>query len=212
MADIIKLRGSPHEQAQRLLSWYVNETLDAEEKALVDAHLAECAECRAELAGEEKLARAIATLSIDAEHGWSMLSERIDASPTPRRLAEPVPFVRRKVSIGWAFATPLAAAAAVAFAIIGVQPTAQPGQIYRALGSAPTAQPGNIVLMFKPDANDRDMRAALAKADARVVDGPSAAGAYVLSVVPAKREQALAGLRASPLVVLAEPIDAGPPR
>lgn len=212
MADIIKLRGSPHEQTQRLLSWYVNGSLDAEEKTLVDAHLADCAECRAELASEEKLAREIAALPIDAEHGWSVLRDRIEASQTPHRLTEPVPFVRRKVSIGWAFATPLAAAAAVAFAIIGAQPVAQPGQIYRALGSAPTAQPGNVVLMFKPDASDRDMRAALAKADARVVDGPSAAGAYVLSVLPAKREQALTGLRASPLVVLAEPIDAGPRR
>src|SRR3569623_2052594 len=186
MADIIKLRGSPHEQTQRLLSWYVNGTLAAEEKALVDAHLEDCAECRAELASEEKLAREIATLPIDAAHGWSVLRDRIEASPTPHRLTEPVPVVRRKVSMGGAFATPLAAAAAVAFAIIGAKPVAQPGQIYRALGYARTAQPGKVVKKVKPDASDRDMRAALAKADARVVDGPSAAGAYILSVLPAK--------------------------
>jgi anti-sigma factor RsiW len=53
MAEIIRLRGSPHEQAQQLLPWYVNGTLEADEAALVEAHLAECAECRADLAAEQ---------------------------------------------------------------------------------------------------------------------------------------------------------------
>ncbi|HEX7850219.1 MAG TPA: hypothetical protein VF485_10865, partial [Sphingomonas sp.] len=83
------------------------------------------------------------------------------------------------------------------------------GETYRALGSAPTAQPGNALVMFKPDARDVDLRAALIRAGARVVDGPTASGAYVVRIAPESRGQAIAGLRAAPEVALAEPIDPG---
>jgi hypothetical protein len=210
MAEIIRLRGSPHEQAQQLLPWYVNGTLEADEAAMIEAHLAACAECRADLAAEQVLAREVAALPLDVEHAWSMLSDRIDAAGPPRRLAEPVPFLRRKVSIGWALGGPLAAAAAVAFAVAVVPGAPSPvGETYRALGSAPTAAPGNALVMFRPDARDSDLRAALTKAGARVVDGPTASGAYVLRIAPASRAQVLDGLRAMPQIVLAEPIDPG---
>jgi len=210
MVEIIRLRGSPHEQAQQLLPWYVNGTLDADEAAMVEAHLAECAECRADLAAERVLAREVAALPIDVEHAWSMLSERIDAAGPPRRLAEPIPFLHRKVAIGWALGGPLAAAAAVAFAVAVVPGAPSPvGETYRALGSAPTVAPGNALVMFRPDTRDSDLRAALTKAGARVVDGPTASGAYVVRIAPANRAQALDGLRAMPQIVLAEPIDPG---
>jgi anti-sigma factor RsiW len=210
MAEIIRLRGSPHEQAQQLLPWYVNGTLEADEAAMVEAHVAECAECRADLAAEQVLAREVAALPLDVEHAWSMLSDRIDAAGPPRRLAEPVPFLRRKVAIGWALGGPLAAAAAVAFAV-AVKPSAPSpaGETYRALGSAPTAAPGNALVMFRAEARDGDLRAALTKAGARIVDGPTASGAYVVRIAPASRAQALDGLRATPQIVLAEPIDPG---
>jgi len=210
MAEIIRLRGSPHEQAQQLLPWYVTGTLEADETAMVEAHLAECAECRADLLAERVLAREVAALPLDVEHAWSTLSDRIDAAGPPRRLAEPVPFLRRKVAMGWALGGPLAAAAAVAFAVVVVPGAPSPaGETYRALGSAPTAAPGNALVMFKPDARDGDLRAALAKAGARIVDGPTASGAYVVRIAPAGRAQALDGLRATPQIVLAEPIDPG---
>jgi hypothetical protein len=210
MAEIIRLRGSPHEQAQQLLPWYVNGTLEADEAAMVETHLAECAECRADLIAERVLAREVAALPLDVEHAWSTLSDRIDAAGPPCRLAEPVPFLRRKVAIGWALGGPLAAAAAVAFAVAVVPGAPLPaGETYRALGSASTAAPGNALIMFKPDARDSDLRAALTKAGARIVDGPTASGAYVVRIAPVSRAQALDGLRATPQIVLAEPIDPG---
>ena len=63
--------------------------------------------------------------------------------------------------------------------------------------------------MFRPDARDVDLRSALTKAGARVVDGPTATGAYVVRIAPAGRAQALDRLRATPQVALAEPIDPG---
>jgi hypothetical protein len=210
MADIIRLHSSPHEQAQQLLPWYINGTLEAGETAMVEGHLAECAECRADLAAEQVLARDVAALPIDVEHAWSMLNDRIDAARPPSRLAKPVPFLRRKVAMGWALGGPLAAAAAVAFAVAVVPGAPSPaGQTYRALGSAPMAQPGNALVMFRPDARDSDLRAALIKARARIVDGPTATGAYIVRIAPESRGQAIDGLRATPQVELAEPIDPG---
>ena len=58
-------------------------------------------------------------------------------------------------------------------------------------------------------ARDVDLRAALTKAGARVVDGPTATGAYVVRIAPDRGGQAIDGLRATPQVVLAEPIDPG---
>jgi anti-sigma factor RsiW len=45
---LLQLRDA-HEQAQMLLPWHVNGSLEPGEAALVEAHLAECAECRATL-------------------------------------------------------------------------------------------------------------------------------------------------------------------
>ena len=44
---------------------------------------------------------------------------------------------------------------------------------------------------------------------ARIIDGPTASGAYVVRITPASRAQALDGLRSTPQIVLAEPIDPG---
>ncbi len=55
MVDIIRLHGDPHKQTQTLLPWYANGTLDADEVAVVEAHLSECAECRDELKSEQAL-------------------------------------------------------------------------------------------------------------------------------------------------------------
>ncbi len=201
MAEIITLRGSGHDGVQELLPWYLNDTLDADERATVDAHLATCEECRAELAGERKLARAVASLPVDVEQGWSALAARIAAKPA-------VPFWRRRVPIGWAAGLPVAAAATVAAAFTAL-PVAAPVQTYTALGSPDTAPKANIVAIFRPTATDRAMRAALDQAGARIVGGPNASGAYMLRVAPEQRSKAIAGLRASPDLVLAEPIDAG---
>jgi hypothetical protein len=65
-----------------------------------------------------------------------------------------------------------------------------------------------VVVVFQPTATEAQMRAALAASGARLVDGPTAADAYVLNVPPDRRERALATLRASKPVVAAEPVDA----
>lgn len=206
MADIIRLRGSPHEQTQALLPWYANGTLEAEETALVDGHLAECPECRADLDLERAMAQQVAALPLDKERGWAAMQDRLDADRAQGRFAAPVSFLRRRVALGWAVAGQLAAAAAI-IAFLPAQPSAPGDELYHALGAEAERRPGNMVVLFNPAASEKDIRSALLRLDARLVDGPTAGGAYVLEVAEAARPDALAALRKSGQILLAEPID-----
>jgi predicted anti-sigma-YlaC factor YlaD len=206
MADIIRLRGSPHEQTQELLPWYVNGTLEADESALVDAHLAECGECRADLELERALGRQVASLPVDAERGWAALADKLDTALPPGLHSAPVALFRRKVTLGWAAAGQLASAALIIGLFVS-QPSPPSEEIYHALGSSPGSASGNVVVLFNPETTEKEIRASLLKLEARMIDGPTAGGAYVLHVTEAKRGNALAALRASDQILLAEPID-----
>jgi hypothetical protein len=100
----------------------------------------------------------------------------------------------------------MAAAAAGALVVLAV-PRESDGE-YRPARRERPATAGNAIVLFSPDTTDRALRGALEQAHARLVDGPTASGAYIVHVPPQDRADALAGLRASPDVVLAEPIDA----
>jgi anti-sigma factor RsiW len=47
MGNIVSLRDASHDEIETLLPWFVSGGLEAGEAALVEAHLAGCAECRA---------------------------------------------------------------------------------------------------------------------------------------------------------------------
>jgi anti-sigma factor RsiW len=205
MADIIRLRSSPHDEVQRLLPWLVNGTLAGDDIEIVETHLAECAECRADLETERQLAQAFASMPVEVEGSWADIERRLDADRTV--LTRPEGFWRRRIPVAWAVASPLAAAAAVALVFVNVAPNASVPQQYRALGTPTAVQAANVVVVFEDATRVKDMRAALAVADARLVDGPTETGAYLLRVNSARREQALKSLRDNDAVALAEPID-----
>jgi hypothetical protein len=207
MAEIHRLRGDPHEEVQALLPWLVNGTLAPEIKARLEAHLGECAACRAELESEHRLARGIARMPLNVDQNWSAMKQRMahggSRAPMPARRR----FWGRRVTIGWAVAAPIGAAAAVALLFLAVPLEAPREQTYHALGSPDVATHGNLVVQFKPDATERQMRLILRRNEARLVDGPTAAGAYVLRVDDAQRDQIVRKLRQFEAIVLAEPIE-----
>jgi len=207
MGHIIQLHDDPHGAAQSLLPWYVNGTLDPAETALVEAHLAGCADCRADLAADRALGRQVADLSMDVEHGWAAMRARMETTPQ-QRSASPIRFLRRPVAIGWAVAGQLAAAALIVAIALPAR-HAPTDASYHALGAATVAEPGNLIIQFKPDVTEGNMRAAFVRSGSRVVDGPTASGAYVLRVDGNRRDTALNQLRATPGIALAEPIDRG---
>lgn len=217
---IIPLRGEPHERIQALLPWFVTDRLDEAERVEVEAHLSGCADCRAEERLERRLGAEVAAMPMDVEQSWARLRARLDRPAAHARpgsgggLLAAWRGLGRSLRggppwMGWA----MAGHAALMVLLLGmVVPHAAPrgqGALYHALGAAPSPRAGNVVVMFRPDTPERDLRSALLADQARLVDGPTAAGAYVLSVPGARRAAVMAALRRSAGVVMAEPIDPG---
>jgi anti-sigma factor RsiW len=215
-AKVVPFDGDGHHAVQTLLPWYVSGRLDRAEMAEIDAHLADCPQCRAELAWECKMSAAQATVggvAGDADRGLAQLHSRIRAS---EELAPPMISRRPKPASGdwpglapwlrWLVGTQFAAI----LLLIGLQVVPlKPVEPFHALGAAGQAGTGNVVVRFRPDATERDIRSALQDADARLVGGPTATDAYLLSVPAEHLVGALAGLRANRSVVLAESLDSG---
>ncbi len=102
----------------------------------------------------------------------------------------------------------IAVTATVALSLQGpATPTARPQ--YVALGAAPQATTANLMIIFDPATPERDMRGVLSGLDARIVGGPTAAGAYLVQTPADGRDAAVASLQARDDVILAQPIDEG---
>jgi hypothetical protein len=215
--------GDEHRNLQDLLPWYVNGQLDAAEQARVEGHLHDCALCQAELKVQRQLDTEIKRLPINVEEGWSQMRKRLEAEDRPRR--SPWAWLSalaaggrpgslggmlaggRNRGGGWAAAPGWAMAGGLGLVSAALLLTYAQPERYHALSSAPTAAAaGNVLVMFRPETREKDMRAALQDSGARLVDGPTAAGAYVLQVPVAGRADALARLRARAEIELAEPI------
>jgi hypothetical protein len=204
MAEIFPFRPSEHDTVQQLLPWHINGTLSADETARVEAHLAECEDCRADLAAERDLAREVALLPLDVEDGWQAMALRLGEEPAGN--VRRFPLLRRTVPLGWAVGGALAASVALAVALVGLQQPAPADQTFHTLGSPSAAAPGQMIVLFRPDTTEQQMRAILSAQGARIVDGPTAAGAYVLRIDGGSPNNAIGALRQSSQVVLAEPI------
>jgi len=200
VGDVLQLRDE-HEQAQMLLPWFANGTLDASEAAMVEAHLAQCEAC------SEELAECIAMRELYAAMPVGGTSQR--SAPLRAGNVTPIRGLRRGLSSRWGRAATAAVAAAAALTLIVVVTPSERGDgEYRLLGSNSGDRSGNAIVLFSPDTAERDLRAALEGADAKVVDGPTASGAYIVRVPAETRADALEQLRGLPQVVLAEPVDA----
>jgi len=202
--EVIPLRDAEHKELKDLLPWYVTGQLDAEEAQLVSAHVAACAECQAEIRFQRRLESEVARLPLDVEAGWDRMKKRLEADNAGLAARMLRLLQARAAWLGAGMAAALVVVAGVA--VIPGEPAAE----YRALSAGSPASAGNVVAMFRPETTEAELRAALRASGARLVDGPTAAGGYVLRVEPKAREAALERLRASRHVVLAQPIDGAP--
>lgn len=208
MADIISFLSDPHRAIELLLPWYAIGQLDDWDRATVDAHLGSCAQCRAALEREKRLKAEIAQLPIRADLGWEKLQRRLAPDQTAKRSPP-----RAWRPLTWPALAVFATAQAILLcaALLLFWPAA-PQADYRTLGGPSSRSSGNLIIMFRPDTLEQEMRFTLDRAGVRLVDGPTAAGAYVLDVAPARRDAALADLRTRRSVMLAQPIEAGQAR
>lgn len=199
---------SAHDRAQRLLPWYVTGRLAGEEQALMEAHLPACAECRADLVSERALRAAVAAPTSEAAEDWSQARARLTLPPARARRRPAAPSRRAWAPwLGWAVA-----ACQLAWLAPGWFRSPAPAPAFHALASVAARPAGNVLVMFRPGVTEAAMRAALLASDARLADGPTPAGAYLLAVPTGERVGAVAALRRRPAILLAQPVDAGAAR
>ena len=203
-----------HDEIRLLLPWYAKDTLSATERAVVAAHTAACTACATELATIARLATAVEGAverrPLPSPGVFSRISAQI-AQETRASAPQPsTPAWWRRLE-AWAaslmmprFAPALALGLIVlqfgALTALGLR-LAQPGGPGYVTQSGPeSATPGTgtrVRIAFDERATEREIRATLAAAGATLVDGPSAAGFYVVSVADATRVDELR--RAAPV-------------
>jgi hypothetical protein len=217
MGHVVSFPADRHQEVQQLLAWYWTGALDEADQALVETHLGDCAECRAELGTEPALKSALASASPDAETSWDSLRMRARSASAPRRSRRPWVAAGRKLArpegLKWVVAAQFVGLVVLGMAAVPTAPTAPAARQgnYRALGDAPTGRTGNVLAMFRPDARVAEVRRSLEASGARLVDGPTPAGAYLLEVPGGQNGRELAALRSNPNVTMAEPIEEAPP-
>ena len=217
---IFRLDIPAHQAVQELLPWYVSAQLAPEEAARVREHLDGCEECQreADFARQLRGLEPAAPQGLDVDRALSrmmaMLGEQeqapapvtttvTPAAPAwmPQRAANQASWVR------WAMA---AQAVAIAGLLVLLARPAADNANYHVLGSGAVLS-GNLVVVFKPDTAERELRRVLLANGARVVDGPTDTDAYLLNVPIATRDRALLSLRAEPSVMLVESLQAASP-
>lgn len=207
--ELVPQDAAVHAAVQALLPWHAAHTLGREDERLVESHLAECRSCQADLRSERELLvtyRALATPG-DAERGFDSLRLRI-ASPRRRVL----PASLQRWLHGWRDSTPWVRRAlvlqfALMFALGGALLVERAPGEYRALGGAAPV-PGNLIVKFRSDTPEVEIRRTLTESGARFAGGPTTSQAYVLAAPAGSMSTVLARLRARPSVTLAESLDA----
>ena len=222
-----------HAEAQDALPWLANGTLAGAELERVQAHVATCAGCRADLA-LLRTARAAGPgpdLDWDPERALARLQPRLlsqlqtldgtaqDAPALAAAPDQPVPGLlqRWRTRLAANDGRWLRAAVAAQFCGIAVLAAllARPADradapdTYHALGAAGAHDAARLVVTFRPDTPEAEMRRIVRAGGARVVDGPTVTDAWLLGV-DGDTAPVLARLRAEPAVTLAEPLTADP--
>jgi anti-sigma factor RsiW len=200
------LNRDPHDEAEELLPWYATGQLEEADRVRVEDHLTSCSECREQLTLERRMVQEFRSADPEMDAGWTRLRGRIEAQMQQPRHLPP------KTGGVWTmFRQP--AVAALAAAQIGFQ-VLRAGILlslsrptYHALGSAPAPSAANVIVIFRAEATEGDIRDALKASGASIVGGPTAADAYLLRVSANQRSQALNRLRSDDDVQMAEPID-----
>jgi hypothetical protein len=128
-----------HDDVAELLGAYALHAVDADERALIEAHLEECPRCRAEVRDHELVAALLGNSGGDAPDGvWDRIASTLEEAAPPMRLVLPEgpAQVRRRVvgrrrpSARVALGL-VAAAAVLLVAVLGVQVVRQDHRLGR---------------------------------------------------------------------------------
>jgi anti-sigma factor RsiW len=210
-ARIIPFDAATHKVAHVLLPWWVNGTLEGDERAFVERHLVECPECRQEVEWLRELHAAC--IAGEATPGASVAFRNLRRQmeePRGRDSLTGLRQLRIRTRRWWQWA--LAAEFAVIVVLGGLLLTgADNPALYRTLGAgnAKTPATGSLVVVFDPATTEAEVHRILRSAKARIVDGPTRANAYVLEVAPGQADRAAQAIKAERATLLLESL--GPP-
>lgn len=196
-----------HRETEELLPWYVTGQLDEHEREAVERHLAGCAQCEKQLRLERRLAEEFRASAPDVELGWQRLRNRIEAPPARRNRKATLASRAWRVATRPAMAVALAAQLVLVVIAGGIGAYVYQPPAYRVLGAAPVPANANLVVVFRPNTREEQLRRLLDANDASLVGGPTDADAYLLHVPATARAGVVARLQARPEIVMAEPID-----
>ncbi|HEY8010646.1 MAG TPA: zf-HC2 domain-containing protein [Rudaea sp.] len=218
-ARIVNLGSPTHQKVQDLLPWFVMKTLDDADREVVDAHLRTCAACQRDVEWHRQLREAHndPLPARDVDRAFAALRAQLPASGvTPASTSGGLRAIWQRFGfdrpfVGWALALQsvvivgLASVLAFGYGKAGTDES----RLFHALGRpAATVAPARLVVVFAPQATQADMRRVLLASETRIVDGPTAADAYILAVAPAQAEHAVQMLRAEQSVLLIQSLDA----
>jgi anti-sigma-K factor RskA len=209
---IYTFEGSAHSTADALLPWYVNGTLRGEELAFVEQHVRTCRQCQAETDWLRQVFAACAALSPLEEASAASFARARDPRATSFWTGS------MGMTAGWRAAPPwvrgLLAAQLAAIAVLGTTVAIEAGNkpSYQTLGVESRSLPSRnaVVVVFDPAAPEVEIRRIVAGVGGRIVDGPTAANAYVLELPATPADGALQSLRTEAAVRLAESLGPAP--
>lgn len=213
----------PHARCWNALPWYVNGTLTGDEAAALERHVAQCADCAAELQQQRALQAELRdgdAVLMAPQSSWQKMVERLDRED--EALARGVS--PRASGLRWVVA-------AQALLIVGLTGAmwhhsreqsreqhrdARLAPQYETLTSSqgmPDAR-GQVRVVFGRDVSVNEVNALLRESHLQIVAGPTEAGVYTLAhfaeavqsaATQSETDAALKRLRADARVVFAEP-------
>lgn len=204
-----------HDSASMLLPWYINGSLDGEQRKMVDSHTAVCLTCRSELNTQRHIAEVVRSrdaASVGADIGFAQLRRRIQ--PEHRTLFSRVRdwSCSKLAAPAWVWASGVAVAASVFMALPLLHDTGGPVTIpgeFRTL----SADDGNLDfhanslrLVFSAGIEDEIRQDILRMVNPVAVTAPSSRGVLTVQVPDGELAPALALLRERKEVRLAEPV------
>lgn len=209
MSDPVS-HAQPHDEAETLLPWYATGQLEPSDRLLVERHLSSCADCREQLVLERRLVHEFRGYAPEVDAGWARLRRRMepglaDRASRARTQRRGWSIVSRPVVAG------LAAAQLAVLVIGGTLLFSMSRPNYQTLGSAPAPADADLIIIFRPQATEADLRSTLRSANASIVEGPTDANAYLLHVPSEQRRQSLDRLQKDRDVEMAQPIDGALP-
>jgi hypothetical protein len=208
---LLPFDASTHAAVDALLPFYVNATLQGEELSLVEQHVHSCEKCQRELDW-------LRHIFADLTNSSLRLDATLNAVGSPQRPEDDQ--IRRRwrmrIQDGLRHSTPwtrwLLAAQLAAIVILAtlVATDVRDNASYRTLGTpSPSAQLQDLVaVVFDPSTPESQLRQIVSSIGARIVDGPTVTGAFVLEVPKERVPEALKTLRAERAVRLAEDLGA----